>query len=79
MNPDDFGREPRSGNTQLHKLNPYLNHNNQKKKNHTHNISICSLTTFVPFYESQNHSHLAENPNSQYLHSLSQCYCKTLH
>ena len=29
MNPDDFEREPRSGNTHLHKLNPDLNY---KKK-----------------------------------------------
>ena len=42
MNPDDFGREPRSGNTQLHKLNPYLNHNNQKKK------TILTISLFVP-------------------------------
>ena len=76
MNPDDFEREPRSRNTHLHKLNPDLNHN---KKNQTHNISIRSLTTFVPFHEAQNHSHKAENPNSQYLHSISQRYCKTVH
>ena len=76
MNRDDFEREPRSRNTHLYKLNSNLNHN---KKNQTYNISICSLTTFVPFHEAQNHSHKAKIPNSQYLHSLSQRYCKTVH
>ena len=58
MNPDDFEREPRSGNTHLHKLNKNLNPP-KKKKNQTHNISIRSLTTFVPFHRAQNHSHEA--------------------
>ena len=48
MNPDDFEREPRSGNTQLHKLNPYLNHNNQKKKTYSQYLylfphNFCSI------------------------------------
>ena len=44
MNPDDFEREPRSGNTHLHKLNKNLNPKKKKKKKKTK----LTISLFVP-------------------------------
>ena len=76
MNPGDFEREPRSGNTRLHKLNPHLS---QKKKTPNSLSLFVPSQLFVPFHGAQNHSHKTETPNSQYFRSLSQCHSKTLH
>ena len=46
MNPDDFEREPRSGNTHLHKLNKNLNPPPKKKTKLTVSLFVPSQLSF---------------------------------
>ena len=46
MNPDDFEREPRSGNTHLHKLNKNLNPQKKKKTKLTISLFVLSQLSF---------------------------------